>query len=83
VHEYIILDGISIDGGGSRKAASLCGSDTRIRLQNGEIKNSSGTGLFGAGRSQIINMSIHDNAGYGMYTTKGDGVLITGNDIWP
>ena len=78
---YLIFDRLIIDATGHFGGVGGCGDNAHhIRYQNGELKNSRGSGMLGIGTgSEIINMKVHHNGSswldHGIYWCESDTII--------
>ena len=63
--QYVIFDGLILDGAGGYYGISIHSGANHIRFQNGEVRNAFHSGIIqediGTGFNQFINLAVHDN----------------------
>ncbi|HMJ58292.1 MAG TPA: choice-of-anchor Q domain-containing protein [Gemmatimonadales bacterium] len=91
---FLIIDGLILDGinagGGSGAAVFGCGDTSHhLRVQNTEIKNGDGNGVFcGGNNHEFLNDAVHGNGLFTGYTNSngmymwGDATTITGGSFY-
>ncbi|MFN8060897.1 MAG: right-handed parallel beta-helix repeat-containing protein [Vicinamibacterales bacterium] len=87
--QYVIIDGLTIDGVGvASDGVKVTGSAGHVRVQNSEILNAPGQGVLttdGSTANEFLNLDVHDNGrrelDHGFYISS-PGNLVSGCRVY-